>query len=206
MMRSKGKIAAWNNSRGFGFMIPNSGGKQVFIHNKAFEHRNRRPEIGQLVTYTLSTDKQGRPCATQATLAGDRGQTVRRSSSGVISILIAVVFLAAVGLSAATARTPLPIFALYLAVSIFTFILYALDKSAAKSGSWRTEEKTLHLLSLAGGWPGALIAQQRLRHKSSKQSFQFTFWLTVLLNSALFIWLHTSTGSVVLKSFIDHII
>ncbi|TVO77938.1 MAG: DUF1294 domain-containing protein [Sedimenticola selenatireducens] len=205
-MRSKGKITAWNDDRGFGFLIPNTGGKQVFIHIKAFNHRNRRPEIGQIVTYTLSTDKQGRPCATQAILAGDRGQIGKRSRSGVFSILFAVVFLAVVGLSAATARTPLPIFALYLAVSIFTFILYALDKSAAKSGAWRTEERTLHLLSLAGGWPGALIAQQRLRHKSSKQSFQFTFWLTVLLNCALFMWIHTSTGSVVLKSFINRVI
>jgi uncharacterized membrane protein YsdA (DUF1294 family)/cold shock CspA family protein len=205
-MRSKGKITAWNDGRGFGFLIPNTGGKRVFIHINAFNPRNRRPEIGEIVIYTLSTDKQGRPCATQATLTGGSSKRGKRSRSGVFPILFAVIFLAAVGLSAATARIPLPIFALYIAVSIFTFILYALDKSAAKSGAWRTKERTLHFLSLAGGWPGALIAQQRLRHKSSKQSFQFTFWLTVLLNSALFIWIHTSPGSIVLKSFIDRII
>lgn len=32
----------------------------------------------------------------------------------------------------------------------------------------RTQESTLHGLSLLGGWPGALIAQQVLRHKSKK--------------------------------------
>jgi len=40
----------------------------------------------------------------------------------------------------------------------------------------------LHLLSLLGGWPGALIGQGLFRHKTSKQSFQFMFWLTVAIN------------------------
>jgi heme/copper-type cytochrome/quinol oxidase subunit 3 len=46
-------------------------------------------------------------------------------------------------------------------------------------------------LSLVGGWPGALVAQQKLRHKSQKQSFRIVFWITVLLNCAAFSWLFT---------------
>ena len=61
---------------------------------------------------------------------------------------------------------------------------YALDKSAAQQGAWRTRESTLHLLALCGGWPGALVAQQTLRHKSSKAEFRMVFWATVLLNMA----------------------
>lgn len=75
-----------------------------------------------------------------------------------------------------------------MVLSLLTFIIYALDKSAAKNGAWRAEESTLHLLSLAGGWPGALIAQQKLRHKSKKQSFRSVFWVTVLLNCGAFAW------------------
>ncbi len=75
----------------------------------------------------------------------------------------------------------------YLLVSALCFVAYALDKSAAQSRSRRTPERTLLLLGLAGGWPGALLAQQWLRHKSSKASFQAKFWLTVFLNSAVFI-------------------
>ena len=71
-MRSKGKIASWNDDKGFGFITPLAGGKQVFIHVSAFGNRNRRPEINDVVTYALSTDKQGRPCAANATLAGDK--------------------------------------------------------------------------------------------------------------------------------------
>ncbi|HAT30975.1 MAG TPA: DUF1294 domain-containing protein [Janthinobacterium sp.] len=78
--------------------------------------------------------------------------------------------------------------ALYLALSLLCFGAYALDKSAAKAGRRRTPESTLLLLGLAGGWPGAVLAQQWLRHKSSKVSFRFKFWISVALNCAAFIY------------------
>ena len=46
----------------------------------------------------------------------------------------------------------------------------------------RTQESTLQLFALAGGWPGGLIAQSAFRHKSSKRSFLVTFWFCVILN------------------------
>lgn len=75
----------------------------------------------------------------------------------------------------------------YVSASVLCFIAYALDKSAARSASRRTPERTLLLLGLAGGWPGAVLAQQWLRHKSAKASFQAKFWVTVVLNSAAFV-------------------
>jgi uncharacterized membrane protein YsdA (DUF1294 family) len=78
----------------------------------------------------------------------------------------------------------------YICLSVITFLFYAFDKSAAISRNWRTRENTLHLLSLAGGWPGALIAQQLLRHKTSKESFVIAFWLTVALNVCGFVAWH----------------
>jgi uncharacterized membrane protein YsdA (DUF1294 family) len=74
--------------------------------------------------------------------------------------------------------------ALYGIASAVCFIVYALDKSAARQGRRRTPERTLLLLGLAGGWPGGLAAQRLLRHKSSKTSFLLKFWLTVALNLA----------------------
>lgn len=79
--------------------------------------------------------------------------------------------------------------ALYAACSIVCFGVYAWDKAAARAGRRRTPESTLLLLGLAGGWPGALLAQRWLRHKTSKASFQLRFWGTVLLNAGLFAWL-----------------
>ena len=201
-MRTKGKLTIWNDEKGFGFITPGTGGKQVFIHIKAFGNRNRRPEINQLVTYALSIDKQGRPCAIKATLAGDRLPEKTKRKNGSLSIIGATIFLVIVGASALTSKIPSFFLALYMAVSTLTFIIYAVDKSAAAKGAWRTQESTLHLLALAGGWPGALIAQEKLRHKSKKQSFRSVFLVTVLLNCGVFIWLFTPTGSTTLKSLI----
>lgn len=92
---------------------------------------------------------------------------------------------------------------LYLAASLAAFIAYAKDKSAAQNDQWRTPENTLQLLSLIGGWPGALIAQRWLRHKTSKASFQLVFWATVILNSSTLVWLLTPSGTRLLRSILQ---
>jgi uncharacterized membrane protein YsdA (DUF1294 family) len=153
-MRIKGKIISWNDDKGFGFIAPFWGSKQVFIHIKAFGNRNRRPAVNDIVTFSPSMDRRGRPCAAKATLVG----------------------------------------VAYAALSLITYFVYYSDKSAARSGGGRTPENTLHLLGLAGGWPGALLAQQTLRHKSKKESFRATLWVTVLINCGAFIWLLTDQG------------
>ena len=68
------------------------------------------------------------------------------------------------------------------ALSIVTFLAYAWDKRQARVQGFRLPEVWLHLLALLGGWPGAFVAQRRLRHKNAKLSFQFTFWLIVALH------------------------
>ena len=76
----------------------------------------------------------------------------------------------------------------YAIMSCVAFALYGLDKSAARRGAWRTPELTLHLVSLLGGWPGALFAQSVFRHKTRKQPFRVVFWVTVVLNCAALAW------------------
>jgi uncharacterized membrane protein YsdA (DUF1294 family) len=73
----------------------------------------------------------------------------------------------------------------YGAMSCIAFVLYRHDKSAARAGRGRTRERTLHVVDLLGGWPGGLFAQDRLRHKTRKPSFQLVFWVTVGFNCAL---------------------
>ncbi len=75
----------------------------------------------------------------------------------------------------------------YLFISLLTFIIYALDKSAARNNRWRIKEFHLHLLSVAGGWVAAYLAQSIIRHKSSKKSFKIIYYFTAMLNTVLFI-------------------
>ncbi|HEX8592893.1 MAG TPA: DUF1294 domain-containing protein [Pseudomonas sp.] len=77
--------------------------------------------------------------------------------------------------------------AFYLGMSLLTFGLYWRDKRQAQRDGWRTPEKLLHTAELLGGWPGALVAQQVLRHKTRKVSYQLVFWLIVLLHQVVWI-------------------
>jgi uncharacterized membrane protein YsdA (DUF1294 family) len=77
--------------------------------------------------------------------------------------------------------------ALYASMSLLAVFLYWRDKRQARAGGWRTPEKVLHGVELLGGWPGALVAQQVFRHKTRKLSFQWVFWLIVLLHQLFWI-------------------
>ncbi|WP_367180804.1 DUF1294 domain-containing protein [uncultured Shewanella sp.] len=76
----------------------------------------------------------------------------------------------------------LKIVLLYAIMSLVTFCAFAIDKSAARKSKWRTKERTLHLLSLLCGWPGALIAQKLLRHKTQKQPFKKGLFFVIIIN------------------------
>jgi len=69
-----------------------------------------------------------------------------------------------------------------VAISAFTFIVYAADKDRAAAGEWRVSESILHFLEAIGGWPGAFMAQRLLRHKNAKTGYQIVFWLIVGLH------------------------
>lgn len=59
--------------------------------------------------------------------------------------------------------------------------------------------------ALIGGWPGALIAQNQLRHKSQKQPFKAILWMTIVLNCSAFIWLLTPEGAVYTKILLNEV-
>jgi len=73
---------------------------------------------------------------------------------------------------------------IYLGVSALTFLVYGFDKRRAVRGGSRVPEKTLHVLELCGGWPGAFLAQKAFRHKTQKRSFRIVYWAIVALHLA----------------------
>lgn len=201
-MRYQGRITRWNDERGFGYITPNGGGEDLFVHVRALSGWRGRPAGGEIVSYGHATDARGRRCAAAVRRVDLRPvRTPARSSvPGHGGWWLPAGFVAALAGAVAFGRLPWAVPAACVAMSVLTFAVYALDKSAARQGRWRAREQTLHLLALAGGWPGALAAQRLLRHKSSKASFRGVFWLTVLANVALVLWLASPRGAVFLNA------
>ena len=201
-MRYQGKITNWKDDRGFGFITPDGDRKQVFVHIKSFSNRQRRPVENEMVTFGLKTDARGRAQAKSVEFVGERVPLVALSLSSNVPLILTAVFLIFVAGSTFTGKLPFAVLGLYLVASAIAFIAYAFDKSAARNDQWRTQESTLHLFALVGGWPGALAAQRFLHHKSRKPSFQVVFWATVILNCCTLGWLFTSSGAEMLRSFL----
>lgn len=194
-MRFTGTLKTWNDERGFGFVVPSEGGQEVFVHIKAFPSGTGRPTVGQVLNFEVETGSDGKKKA-RAVQYPVRAKTSPRprvefQARWTLPRKLAIPLF--VGIYAFVVWRwgfSLPVLLSYFGLSLVAFFLYAVDKSAAKSGRRRTSEKTLHLFSLAGGWPGALVAQQLLRHKTSKQSFIYAFWFTVLVNVGAFVAWH----------------
>ena len=186
-MRRYGKITKWNDDRGFGFITPKGGGERVFVHITSFSDRRRRPNDNEIVTYEAVFDNKGRIQAGQVEYISENTTVPAQGWIWVIVLfLIFVVVLVLVG------QLSFVVLLLYLVFSACSFFAYQHDKSAAQSNQWRTPESTLHILSILGGWPGALLAQKMFRHKSRKVSFQLVFWITVALNCVGVVWFSRS--------------
>jgi len=104
------------------------------------------------------------------------------------SALVLAAFALGYAVVALVRGLPLWTHLLYAGASVLCFVLYAVDKGAARAGRDRIPESTLLGLGLVGGWPGALVAQQALRHKTVKRAFRIRFWLSVVANVAIFAW------------------
>ncbi len=194
-MRYQGRITTWKDVNGFGFITPCDGGAQVFVHISSFSNRHRRPQGNELVAYELRADGMGRAQAKMVAFVGDRPHPCAAPGRSNIPSILAVGFLILLVVAVVAGRVPIAVLALYLVASLITFFAYAFDKAAALGNEWRTQEKTLHLCALLGGWPGALAAQRLFRHKLAKASFQTAFWVTVVLNCGALIWVFSPSGA-----------
>jgi uncharacterized membrane protein YsdA (DUF1294 family) len=77
----------------------------------------------------------------------------------------------------------------YAAMSVITLVMYAWDKRASKrAGAQRVRERTLHLMALGGGFPGALMGMFRLRHKTKHASFVVVTVLALAAHAGAWAW------------------
>lgn len=210
-MRFQGKLSNWNDSKGFGFVEPNGGGERAFVHINSFHQPSRRPVDGDLIIYEVVKQPQGKLSAINVSLVADRKKSSQPAKkkgekaakqTGRPSRFLVFSFCIILALSMVLQLLPVEVLFWYLATSTLAFIFYAVDKSAAEKGRWRTPENHLHLLSVIGGWPGAWYAQQKLSHKSSKATFKRVYWLTVSLNIMGFVWLFSEQGQTTLRALL----
>ncbi|RJG03454.1 DUF1294 domain-containing protein [Noviherbaspirillum sedimenti] len=193
-MRFEGNLKSWNDERGFGFIEPRHGDQEIFVHIKSFDGRPRRPEIGLPLSFEVELNSEGKKRAKrvqilQASRAAKRNRDKSPAQWGTATYFSIPLFLIVFTVAAIAWGVPRWAAAAYLAISVTCFIAYAIDKSAAVAGRRRIPESTLLFLGLIGGWPGAIVAQQLLRHKSIKAEFRSAFWGSVLINVILFIGL-----------------
>jgi uncharacterized membrane protein YsdA (DUF1294 family)/cold shock CspA family protein len=200
----RGTLSSWDDARGFGF-IETSTGRRVFVHISAFESPARRPRVGDQIAFERVAGPDGRPRAQRARLEasvtadgmlrgnrmpGDRPPASprgRRGRPGVLPLLLVAAFALFLVLAVTIWGASRWYAVLYVGMSAVAFVMYRWDKRAAMRGDWRTSESTLQAAALLGGWPGAVLAQQLLRHKNRKVSFQLVFWLLVIINLGAFV-------------------
>ena len=219
-MRYGGTLSQWNDDRGFGWIEADDGGR-LFVHISAFEPRpsaDQRPRPGLRLEFAVGME-QGKKRALRvawrdasSVAAVPKAMPRSRSpesrsearapqgwhASSRFSYGVLLLWLVLMLTAASIWSVPRFIWLVYAGLSVLTFMAYWQDKWSAQKGHWRTPEKTLQSMALAGGWPGALLAQQWLRHKSSKTRFQQEFWLMVLINVAAVLWLCSPYGRNVL--------
>jgi uncharacterized membrane protein YsdA (DUF1294 family)/cold shock CspA family protein len=209
----KGRLIKWKDDRGFGFIQPADGSREVFLHISEVKDAMRRPVVGDAIYYLIA-QQDGKVRAYDAFIVGARlkptslpstaPQAQSQASSG-YKAKFKTTFLApfpvaeALGLSIFplvgavhfTIKTgnPIPLF-LYPVMGCIAFAQYARDKTSAQQGAWRTSEQTLILCDLACGWVGGFIAQRRLRHKISKPSYQLAFQIVIVMHYVFWLcWL-----------------
>ncbi|MGB3491838.1 MAG: cold shock domain-containing protein [Elainellaceae cyanobacterium] len=122
----KGKLTTWKDDRGFGFIRPADGGKDIFLHISALRGAGRRPKVGDTILYERGTAPDGKVRAARASIQGvaarrpftqsrrgrsRRGRTALSPLETLLS-LAGLAFMAAIGLLTAEfspSRSPSPI-------------------------------------------------------------------------------------------------
>jgi uncharacterized membrane protein YsdA (DUF1294 family)/cold shock CspA family protein len=192
---STGRLIEWRDGKGFGFVRPDTGGKDFFVHISAFgKGLKRRPRTGDIIHFSAADNDRENAAKRRIAQAYIEGVDYkpRRIGSAMgytpIEILFNRILISlplALSLYLIWERAnPIPLVS-YIFMSALTVLCYAADKKHAMIDSWRIPEPYLHLLELMGGWPGGLLAQNQFRHKVKKPAYQWIFWSIVVFHGIL---------------------
>ena len=198
--REVGILARWNDDRGFGFIVV-EGKPDVFAHISSFAPGAGRPAVGDEFVFSRVVGTDGKEQARDVASTSLVPKPSHRHWPIAAAIFVGGAFAAALIVVQVLFELPNWVLWLYAIASVITFIAYAIDKRAARRNAWRVDEGTLLVLGLLGGWPGALLAQETLRHKTLKKQFRAAFWGTVVINVLIMGTAATPLGPAIADTF-----
>ncbi|OEO33258.1 hypothetical protein VW23_007680 [Devosia insulae DS-56] len=193
MARQSGELVQWNDERGFGFIAADDGERR-FVHISDIGRIATRPRVGDRVSFTLGRGSDGRLAAKDVKIAGANPLNVEARRRGAPTPTAPSIGGRGVGAGSIVAlaladyllgRVPVWLPIAYLVLGAVSIAVYWFDKRAAETDRWRVTEKSLHLIDAIGGIAGGLVAQQLLRHKTSKQSFIVVTMLIAVVHVAV---------------------
>ena len=102
-----GTLKTWHDDRGFGFIAPSNGGRELFVHISSFPRDGFRPTVGESLWYEVGPGKDGKQQAIRIRrrATGDRSAYPRRrtvksgSKQALIVTALGIVALGAFGYS-----------------------------------------------------------------------------------------------------------
>lgn len=87
-----GTLAVWKDKKGFGFIKPEDGSDDIFIHITALGDMSRRPYIGDIIHFEMQHEDDGRSKAVNAKIEGVDAIDDGESSHFLKWLLIGLVF------------------------------------------------------------------------------------------------------------------
>ena len=92
-MRYQGKLVKWYDDKGFGFIRATIDSKDVFLHISEFQKLNKRPAIGEFLSYEITQDDKGPFRAVNVSRPNTQSSTKKTNEKTEFSFTFVVFFL-----------------------------------------------------------------------------------------------------------------
>lgn len=96
---NKGILKTWKDDRGFGFIQPDNGDKDIFVHISSLNGMARRPVRGDVLFYEVAKDTGGKFKAINVVIEGV--EVVKPAKSGRLWLWLLAVVLGLISAAAA---------------------------------------------------------------------------------------------------------
>lgn len=86
--RIQGRLKTWNADRGFGFIVPDNGGQEIFVHVTDYPRHGGVPTVGERLSFEIALNREGKKKAVKVQRPGVKRQDAVRGTSGGVAMPI----------------------------------------------------------------------------------------------------------------------